>query len=111
MYRPGYQFFDLDAASAFALARTSASETDAPPLRFALVGCFHEGHDLDGLLGTDGRLARLEELGDLPAEVLVAAFFPDRNDAVGPEGNCAEPRPCSVGCRDRSLRVRLSRRR
>src|SRR4051812_29359511 len=55
-------------------------------LPLALLGGFHEGHDLDRLLGAHGRRAGLEELRDLLAELLVAGEAARRgNDAVAAE--------------------------
>src|SRR5690349_19362244 len=42
------------------------------PLPLALIGGFHEGEDLERLLGLDGRLAGPEELDDLHEQRLIA---------------------------------------
>ena len=61
------------ASLALGLGHHALNRHGLTPLPLALIGRFHEGEDLDRLLGTHRRFAGLEELDDLDDQWLIAA--------------------------------------
>src|SRR2546421_5181150 len=61
-------------------------------LALAFVGAFHEGENLDCLLGTHRRFAGSEKAANLSAEFLVASFPAGLNNAFAAEGYRPEVR-------------------
>ncbi len=53
------------------------------PAAFAFISGFHEGQQLEGGLGRDGRNAGLEKFHNLNREPVVTMFIPNRGDAFG----------------------------